>query len=189
MKRILLFVAVIVVYSGALPAQEFAIKNNVLYDATLTPNIGIEIGLSSKSTLNVAGGFNPFEFGHNRKFKHWLVQPEYRYWFCEKFNGAFLGLHLHGGEFSVANLKLPFGFMSQLKNHLYEGYFYGGGVNVGYQWVLSRHWSIEAAAGVGYARIEADKYPCASCGKKIKSDSYNYFGPTQVALSLIYFLR
>ncbi len=189
MKRILLFVAGMLISARVLLAQDFAIKNNVFYDVSLTPNLGVEIGLSSKSTFNIIAGYNPFEFGENKKFKHWLVQPEYRYWFCEKFNGTFIGIHLHGGEFSIAKLKLPFGFMSQLENHMYEGYFYGGGVDIGHQWILSRHWSFEAAIGVGYARVEADKYPCADCGKKLKSDSYNYFGPTKLALSFIYFLR
>lgn len=188
MKKIL-FIVGILISTGGVFAQKVAIKNNLIYDATLTPNLGLEIGLSSRSTLNIAGGYNPFEFGTYKKFKHWLVQPEYRYWFCEKFNGTFLGFHLHGGEFSIANLKLPFGFMSQLKDHMYEGYFYGGGINIGHQWVLSRKWSIEAAIGFGYARIEAEKYPCADCGDRIKKDSYNYFGPTQAALSFIYFLR
>lgn len=173
----------------ALPAfgQRIAVKNNLLYDLSLTPNLGLEIGMTTKSTLNISAGYNPFDLGGYKRFKHWLVQPEYRYWFCEKFNGSFVGLHVHGGEFSVAGLKLLFGFMSQLKNHKYEGYFYGAGLSFGNQWILNKHWSLEAAIGIGYARVEADKYPCAECGKKLKSDSYNYVGPTKTAISIIYF--
>jgi len=173
----------------ALFSQRIAVKNNLLYDITLTPNLAVEVGLTKKSTLDLSAGYNPFNLGDYKRFKHWLVQPEYRYWFCESFNGTFVGAHLHGGEFSVADLKLPFDFMTQLKNHKYEGYFYGGGVSVGHQWLLSKYWSIEAQIGVGYARIEYDKYPCAECGDKIKSSSYNYFGPTKLAVSFIYFLR
>ncbi|MBK5723127.1 DUF3575 domain-containing protein, partial [Dysgonomonas sp. Marseille-P4677] len=33
-----------------------------------------------------------------------------------------------------------------------------------------------------------DKYPCAECGSKIKSDSKNYWGPTKVGISFIYFI-
>jgi len=36
------------------------------------------------------------------------VQPELRYWLCEKFNGHFFGVHLHGGIFNVGALSLPF---------------------------------------------------------------------------------
>lgn len=185
MKKVLIILGVFL-YASALFGQKVAIKNNILYDLTLTPNIGIEIGLSPKATLNINGGVNPFNLGDYKRFKHWLIQPEYRYWFCERFNGTFVGVHLHAAEFSVADLKLPFGFMSQLQGHKYEGFLYGGGINVGHQWILNRNWSIEAVIGAGYARIDADKYPCAVCGEKIKSKSYNYFGPTQAAISIIY---
>lgn len=169
--------------------QRIAVKNNLLYDITLTPNIGVEMGLSDRSTLNISGGYNPFNLGDYKRFKHWLVQPEYRYWLCEKFNGTFVGLHLHGGEFSVADIKLPFNFMSQLQDHKYEGYFYGGGLSIGRQWILSSRWGLEAVLGLGYARVEADKYKCEECGEKLKSGSYNYFGPTKTSISIIYFFK
>jgi len=188
MKKLLIFVCVLF---STIPlfGQSVAIKNNFLYDFTLTPNLGLEIGVSKQATLNISGGYNPFNLGEYKRFKHWLIQPEYRYWFCEKFNGSFVGVHLHGGEFSVGGLKLPFGFMSQLEDHKYEGYIYGGGFNYGHQWILSKHFSIEAVIGVGYARIEADKYKCAVCGDKLKKSNYNYFGPTQAAISIIYVIH
>lgn len=173
----------------SLSAQRFAIKNNLLYDASLTPNLSFELGLGDKSTLNLSVGYNPFEFGDNKQFKHLLVQPEYRYWFCEKFNGTFMGVHLHGGEFNVANLKLPFGFMSQLEDHRYQGNFYGGGISIGHQWKLSKRWNLEAQIGLGYTYIDYDKYPCADCGSKLKDSSYNYFGPTKAAVSFVYIIN
>lgn len=185
----LLLLTIVLFSTLTISGQQIAVKNNLLYDLTLTPNIGLEFGLADKSTLHLSAGYNPFEFGEYKRFKHWLVQPEYRYWLCEKFNGTFFGVHLHGGEFSVADLKLPFGFMSQLKEHKYEGYFYGAGLTFGYQWILNKRWSLEAAIGVGYARVEADKYPCAECGDKLKSSNYNYVGPTKTAVSLIYFFH
>lgn len=48
-------------------------------------------------------------------------------------------------------------------------YFYGGGVSVGHQWLLSKHWSLEASVGVGYAHWVYDKYRCVNCSPKIKS--------------------
>ena len=146
-------------------------------------------GLGKKTTLDLYGGYNPFTFGGNKRFKHWLVQPEFRYWTCERFNGTFWGLHLHGGEFSVAGIHLPFKMFPSLKDHRYEGYFYGGGVSVGHQWVLSKRWNLEASVGVGYAHWVYDKYRCVNCSPKIKSGHKNYVGPTKVAVSLVYFIR
>lgn len=188
MKKVL-FVLFTLLFSVVSYSQHFALKNNLLYDATLTPNLGMEIGLSKRITLEIGGGYNPFTFSNHKKFKHWLAQPEIRFWMCEKFNGTFFGIHAHGGEFSIANLDLPFGWLNQLKNHRYEGYLYGGGISIGHQWVLGKHWNLEASIGGGYARIEYDKYNCPECGPKIKSDHYNYFGVTRATLSFIYIIQ
>lgn len=40
-------------------AQEVAIKSNLLYDATTTLNLGVEMGLSAKSTLDISANYNP----------------------------------------------------------------------------------------------------------------------------------
>ena len=62
----------------------------------------------------------------------------------------------------------------------------GAGIAYGYQWMLSRHWNIEASVGIGYDYIKYDKYECGWCGEKIKSSHSNYFGPTKAALSFLY---
>lgn len=184
-----IFILILLSASALSWGQKFAIKNNLLYDATLTPNLGMEIGLSKKSTFELNVGVNPFTFSDGKKFKHLLVQPEYRRWFCERFNGTFWGIHLHGGEFSVADIKLPFGMFPSLEHHRYEGYFLGGGLSIGHQWVLSKRWNLEATLGAGYAFIDYEKYGCAKCGPKIKDGTYNYFGVTKAAVSLIYVIK
>ena len=75
MKKLILFGAAISI-SVAISAQHVALKNNLLYDATTTPNLALEIGLGKKTTLDLYGGYNPFTLGGNKRFKHWLVQPE-----------------------------------------------------------------------------------------------------------------
>ena len=85
---------------------KFAIKTNALYWATSTPNLGFEVGLAKKLTLDISGNYNPWKFGDDRQIKHWLVQPELRYWLCERFNGSFFGLHGHYGEMNVSNLNI-----------------------------------------------------------------------------------
>ena len=69
-------------------AQKWAVKSNLLYDATATINLGVEAALGHRVTLDVSGNYNPWKFGDAR-WKHWLVQPEVRYWLCESFNGHF----------------------------------------------------------------------------------------------------
>ena len=92
MKRILIFLMLLV--SISLSAQDVAVKTNLLYDATTTINLGAEIGVAPKWTVDLSANYNGWTFNDNKKWKHWMAQPEVRYWFCERFNGHFLGAHL-----------------------------------------------------------------------------------------------
>ncbi len=170
-------------------AQQVALKTNLLYDAALTPNIGMEIGVDPKHTFQVFYGLHPWKFNHgdDQKFlKHWVVNPEWRHWFCHRFNGSFVGIHAFGGQYNAANIKMPFGWWKELQDHRFEGWYVGGGISYGYQWVLSRHWNFEGAICVGAAYIEYDKYKCGACGRKIDDGHKIYIGPTKAALSLLY---
>lgn len=146
--KILLAAGFLLVFGTSIHAQvqrnetylpKFAIKTNALYWATSTPNLGIEVGLAKKLTLDISGNYNPWKFGDDRQIKHWLVQPELRYWLCERFNGSFFGLHGHYGEMNVSNLNI-FG----MGHDRYDGNLYGAGISYGYQWIISKRWSMEA---------------------------------------------
>ena len=182
--RMLLLIIALAVSSGI--KAQVALKNNLLYDASLTPNAGVEIGLARKWTFDTTFGLNPWTFSDNKKIRHWLLQPELRYWFCQKFNGHFVGLHLMGGEFNAGGVKLPLGIAPCLRNNRYEGWYAGGGLVYGYQWPLSRHFSVETVIGLGYDYLKYKKFPCEHCGTETGRGHYNYVGPTKAALNHIY---
>lgn len=185
MKNLLVSLMLAFVCAGA-SAQQTAIKTNLLYDATRSVNLGLEVGLATHWTFDLSANYNPWSYSNHRKLKHLLVQPEARYWFCEQFNGHFIGMHAYWAKFNVGGLKMPFGLWEELRNHHYEGDLYGFGFTYGYQWMLNRHWNIEAAIGLGYAHIIYDRYPCADCGTRQKGGHKNYLGPTKAAVSLVY---
>lgn len=177
---------------------QVAVKTNVLYDATTTPNIGAELGIGNKSTVQLFYGLNAWTFDSEshgeRKAKHWLLMPEYRWWPCSKFNGHFFGVHAMGGQFNAANVDLPIpgvffsgdNLRSEVRDHRYEGDYLGVGLTYGYQWILSRHWNIEAEIGLGYDHVWFDKYECGECGGKLYSGTSNYIGVTKVGIVLLY---
>lgn len=188
MKRAFILILIILGCSVAgSKAQEIAVKSNLLYDATTTMNLGLEFGLSRKWTLDIPVNYNPWKPDSGRRLRHWGIQPEVRYWFCESFNRTFLGLHVHYADFNVG--KLPGIFSENMQKNRYQGHLYGAGLSVGHSWILKKRWSIEASIGLGYARIEYEKYPCAECGSKLKDTGRNYFGPTKAALSIIYMIK
>ena len=168
-------------------AQKIAVKTNLLYDVTTTLNLGAEFRLAPKWTFDIAGNYNPFKFKNDKKMKHWLVQPEVRYWLCEAFNGHFFALHALGGEFNVGNIDL--GIFPSTKGHRYEGGMYGAGIGYGYQFVLGKRWNLGLEIGAGWIHANYDKYECPHCGEWLGDGKKDYFGVTKAAVSLIYVIK
>lgn len=187
-KKLLACVCIALSSALAASAQQVSLKTNALYWATTTPNIGAEVAVADKHSVQLYYGLNPWKQrgGDQSSLRHWVLMPEYRYWFCEAMNGWFVGAHLMGGQFNASGVDLPLGIFSDLKDHRYEGWYAGGGVTAGYQWPLARHWSLEAAVGVGYDYVKYDKFRCGECGERTRTGHTNYFGPTKLALSVMY---
>lgn len=172
-------------------AQKFAAKTNLLDDALLNVNIGAEIGVAPKWTIDVPVSLNFWRLSHERRWKHWAVQPGARYWFCNTFAGHFVGMHLHGGQYNIGGLHNDIKFLGtdfgKLRDSRYEGWFVGAGVSYGYSWILGKHWNLEAELGIGWSYTRSDRYPCTHCGTKLESNKvHNYVGPTKAALNIVY---
>ena len=173
-------------------AQKVAVKTNLLYDATLTVNLGAEAKFNDKWTGDLSANFNSWSFSGGKRWKHWLIQPEARYWLCDVFAGHFFGVHALGGQYNIGPVDMgSFKFLgtdfSHLKDHRYQGWLAGAGIVYGYSWILSKHFNLEAEIGIGWAYTRFDTFECAGCGKKISSGRHhNYVGPTKAALNLVY---
>lgn len=181
-KYLTLVFVLSILFTGCVFGQKAVIKTNALYWVASTPNLGAELKLGKAFSLDVSGNYNPFRFGHYRYVKHWLVQPELRYWPCKVFKGHFIGLHGHYAEYNVSWKK---------EGGRYSGNLYGGGFSYGYQWLLSSRWSVEAEVGVGYARLRYDKYTAGfKQGVLLGSGmGKNYVGPTRLGVNFIYVLK
>ncbi|MDR2120448.1 MAG: DUF3575 domain-containing protein [Tannerella sp.] len=189
--------------------QNVALKSNLLYDATTTINLGIEYALSDKLTLDVGMNYNPWAFpqkklnmqgeeivdeGYDAKLKHFMVQPELRWWLCEKYNGHFFGAHVHYANFNIGGLSfLPDGWGDHhddgIQNKRFEGWGGGSGVSYGYHLLLGNRLSLEFTLGLGYAYLKYGKFDCAKCSKEISRSTMQYFGPTKAGISVIFMLK
>lgn len=191
-KIIFTAIAWITVLFGCSPAnaQDVALKTNLINDIALSPNIGVEVGLAPKWTLDMTAEMNLWKVD-GRSWKHLYFQPEARYWFCQRFSGHFIGFHALGGIYNFGKLNLPFNMLGsnlkELKDKRYQGWAAGAGVVYGYAWPLHKHWNIEAALGIGWLYTRFDSYPCQVCGTKIdRNKSHNYFGPTKLSVAAEY---
>lgn len=172
-------------------AQKFAAKTNLLDDALLDINIGGELTIAPKWSIDVPVSLNFWTVHNSHVWKHWAVQPGARYWFCEPYTGHFVGVHAHGVQYNLGNFDLPvkiFGTdFHNLRDSRYQGWGVGAGVSYGYSWLLNRHWNLEAEIGIGYLWTKYDRYECVGCGRKVESGkTHNYFGPTKAAINLVY---
>lgn len=205
MKLRLLSIAAVVaglfLTAGSLSAQDrFAVKTNLLHDATASVNLGVEYGFAPKWTASVAGSFNDWKVA-DRWLNHFLVSPEVRYWFCERFAGTFVSVHAHAGsatlgrfwDFSQYYRKFPNLDTFMLK----DATVLGVGVGLGHAFVLGRHWNLEAELGLGYMYTKGDEHELSvkADGSHYLPDEaipvlqgsiFDYLGPTKMALSIVY---
>lgn len=187
MKKIILFVAVVLcAAAGRVSAQGNALKTNGFGWATTSVNAAYEAGLGERTTLELGVSYNPWTFAENKKFRHLMLQPEFRRWNCERFLRGFWGIHLLGGIYNVGHLKLPFDAYPKLERRRYQGWFIGGGVSYGYDWYLSPRLNLEATVGIGYVYVYYKEYECGKCGDRLGDGGKHYFGPTKLGLSLVY---
>ena len=168
----------------------FALKTNLLYWATGTLNLSAEIGLAKKSTLDIMASYNPWNlngtYENNKKLVHFIVRPEYRYWFCERFNGHFLGVHAFYWQYNINQYDVPLLFE---KEYRYEGNAVGAGLSYGYHWAWSKHWGMEFNLGVGVAFLDYKKSDCVKCGAELGEYKKTYAGPTNIGIKLVYVIK
>ncbi len=190
MRRRFVTLLIFCLFALSAKSQSVALKTNVLSDAFMNVNLGLEVGLDSRWSLDVSGQLNDWTLSHERMWKHWAVQPEARYWFCSRLSGHFIGVHLFTGQYNIGGIGKDFRLLgtdySSPLSSRYQGWIGGAGVGYGYAWILGWHWNVEAELGVGYAYMTYDRFSRSGCGKFTGSGDHNYFGLTKAAVNLVY---
>lgn len=170
----------------------FALKTNLLYTGvTLTPNLAFEFGVGDRSTVEFSGSYSwrgrkKDNVEDYKQSVHMILRPEYRYWLCERYNGHFFGVHATYGRYNISGYDIPMLFK---KEHRYDGHLYGAGLTYGYQWAFAKRWGLEFNVGVGYWRLDYDKFDCETCGRDGVAQTKNYFGPTRAGITLTFLFK
>lgn len=133
------------------PAQIYG-KLNGLYALGGVINPAVEIGLSRHSSFQTEIVFSPWKSitdnGVSKPMLIGLLSNEYRYYFKEKNDGWYLGMH--GGIMTFNMTKPAFGGGSLFKNTSSKGYGFNLGAVCGYEWKLGDKWLLDAFIGFGY---------------------------------------
>ena len=177
-------------------AQSVTLRNNLLYDATLTPNLGLEIRTSTHWTLGVNVGVNAWDIDKetNKKWRHFLISPNVRRYFYQKQDTLRIrlanyleidGIYSH---FNVGNTKIPFGLYKAVQEQRLQGDLVALGAKYGYSWILSRDWRIEAEAGVAVGYAWFKEYDCPHCGTYLGKDDRIFLLP-QLGVNVVYIIN
>ena len=162
-----------------------AVKNNLLYDIALAPNIEIEVPIGRQWSLN-AEYKCPWWSDSNKEICYQLLSGgiESRFWLGNRagrrqLTGHFIGLYAEGGIYDF-----------QYKGDGYQGKYYGAaGFSYGYSLPVSRHLAFEFSLGIGYLTTKDRKYtPYEESVVWTSSGQYNFIGPTKAKISLVWLI-
>lgn len=186
-------------------SARLAVKTNLLYAAAaMTPNIGLEYGIGTHTTIGLAAGLNRWgnlwDFSktgptydpantYKRRLDHTYGKVEARYWFERRFEGHSVGINAFYAGFHAGELKLPQIF--DCRRDYDDGSVWGGALTYGWLWRWNRHWGMEFSLGVGVATlqyevkaIEAAENGVALTGAR--RFRRTYVTPTNLGVSMVF---
>lgn len=164
-----------------------AIKNNLLYDLALAPNLEIELPIGRRWSLNTEYKC-PWWSGGSKGFCYQLLSggAEVRFWLGnrkkrDRLTGHFLGVYAEGGVYDFQ--------FSDDKG--YRGDHYAAsGLTYGYTHRLASRLALEFSLGIGYLTTEYRKYTTYE-GDLIwqTGGRYHFMGPTKAKVSLVWLIK
>ena len=162
-----------------------AAKTNLLYDAALVPNVGLEFYLGQGWSI-----------GGNWMYAWWSKDSKHRYW---RIYGGELDIRkyfgrkaaekpLQGHHLGVYAQGLTFDFETGGKGYL-SNFSYGFGLEYGYSLPVAKRLNIDFGLGIGYGGGKYKVYePEDDCYVYKETKQRHWFGPTRAEISLIWLL-
>lgn len=178
-------------HPAAQPAKEgrnwyMALKTNLLYDAALVPNIGVEFYLGRNWSL--AG---------NWMYAWWHTDRVHYYW--RTYGGDFevrkwLGARaaekpLTGHHIGLYGQIVTYDFELGGRGYLGDKWSYGAGISYGYSVPVGKRLNLDFTLGIGYlGGIYKEYIPDAGCYVWQVTKNRKWFGPTKAEISLVWLI-
>lgn len=185
-----------------------AFKTDLISDAVAIPNLGMEIQLSDKFSLDISGMYSEWAYINKcDEYKVYGGRADLKYWFKGAMTkGFFIGLHgnllwytlLANGTYLYQNAELcqetictKNHFMSIGDKNYHDTPAWSVGLTLGYSFSLdkNRHWNLEFVGGLGYGQYSQNIFEKSNPWKLITvnaPESKGYVGVTRVNLNLVY---
>lgn len=173
------------------PLSRVALRTNLLYDATLSPNLGVDVRVDSTWTVGLLAGVNAWDIDKekNKKWRHVLFSFRARkYLKGLAFQKNYFEGDLIYSHYNVGNTKIPFGLYSAVKDRRLQGDLIALGGKYGYSWIMARNWRIEAEAGVAVGYAWFKEYDCPHCGTFLGNGDRIFLLP-QLGINVVYIIN
>ena len=166
-------------------APYVALRTNLLYDAVLVPNIGLEVWLGAGFTLGVDWFYTWIPL--DKQHFYWQTYGGYltaRYYFGKQAAAQPYGGHHVGIYGSMLTYDVEFGG----RGYQASKFGFGGGVEYGYSLPVAKNLCLDFNLGVGYQGGEYKTYLPTDdgTGHYVWEGTYkrHWFGPTKAEISL-----
>lgn len=199
--RTLLFAAMCIfcVSNSEARKPQIGIKSNLLYDAALLPNVGVEVpwGRGFSTGLN----FDYMWIRDYRRSRHWRIEGGDLYlrkWFgsVEPLTGHHIGVYGQMYTFQI-QLNDRHGFLSgKPGQNLSRRPGWGVGLEYGYSKPISKHLNLDFSFGAGYFGATVQQYHPERPVVELSGGRYRYvwekthrlrwFGPTKLEIALVW---
>lgn len=158
-----------------------AIKTNVAYDAMTIANVAFEMEVSPKITVSLPLMLSLWDMKSDLGLRIFGIQPEARYWFDKAGHGHALGVNLGVASYNFRN--------GDFRYQNVDGRpIVSAAVSYAYKFDITDNWGVELSASLGYANTRYNRYYNIDNGAKINEKTIDYWGPTQIGVTLTYTL-
>ena len=183
-------------YTPVPPQKPFymAVKTNLLYDAALVPNIGVEFYL--KEGWSVGAGWMYGWWKKDRIHWYWRAyggDVTVRKWLGKKAEEKPLTGHHIGVYGQVLTYDFETGGRGYMGGEpggsLFDRANFVGGIEYGYALPVTRRLNLDFSIGIGYMGGKYHEYvPMDDCYVWQATKQRHYFGPTRLEVSLVWLL-
>lgn len=162
------------------------IKNNLLYDILLIPNLGADIYVGRNWSVSANW---MYAWWHNdNRHRYWRVyggDAGIRYWFGTKAHSK----PLTGHHVGLYGQMLTYDFEWGKRGYLGDKWSYGIGLEYGYSMPLSERFNLDFSIGAGYLGGQYKEY-LPMDGHYVWQSTKNrrWFGPTKAEVSIVWLL-
>ena len=169
-------------------AQQVSVSTNAIEWLNLgTINGELGVSVSRHFSIHVGARYNPWTFNRgDTKARYTDPLGETEKQFENRKQAYNLSVRWWPWWWYVRGQYMEYNRGGLFNHTAEEGDNVGGGIGVGYTYMLHKHWNIEFGAGIWAGQSKYTSYRCTNCGTVLDKGTKFFVLPDDVFVSIIY---